>query len=115
MGFAVVALTACEADPVGRRCDLGPKPPANDIVIATGSLDCATRLCLAVPGDDAMCTDTCATDDDCPMSPGSPCTTGFTCAPVLRTGEWSCTPLCVCKDALDPSTAGYCALVAPNT
>ena len=109
-----VLASGCAADPVGRRCDLGTKPGPNDILIATDSLDCASRLCLGVPDQAPMCSDTCATDDDCPMSPGSPCASGFTCAPVLRTGEWSCTPLCVCRDAVDPGTAAYCAEVSPN-
>jgi hypothetical protein len=103
------ALAACAADPVGRRCDVGGHAGPDDILIATDSLDCASRLCLGVPDSEPMCTDTCATDDDCPRSPGSPCASGFTCAPVLRTGEWTCTPLCVCKDALDPGIASYCA------
>ena len=104
----LLLLTACAAEPVGRRCDLGAPPSKDDIVIAGGSLDCVSRLCLGVPGAPPMCTNTCATDDDCPMEPSSPCHGGFTCAPAVRVGTFACAPMCVCKDTLDPGTAQYC-------
>jgi hypothetical protein len=116
--IALGAAAACQHDPVGVRCDLGTAIRTDDVSLASNSLDCTSRLCLAAGrpggGDDGadvrtgMCTDACASDDDCPRDPRSPCTSGFACAPVMRTTTFACTPMCVCRDQLDPDTVEYC-------
>lgn len=108
IALMLLALAACAPDPVGRRCDVGPAPRPDDIVIATDSLDCLSRLCLGTPGAPPMCSAACATDDDCPAEPSSPCHAGFTCAPAVDTGPFRCQRMCVCKDAVDPVVAQVC-------
>jgi hypothetical protein len=45
---ALAALAPGYTDsPVGRKCDLGEQTPqANEVVVASQSLDCVSRTCL---------------------------------------------------------------------
>lgn len=111
---AVVFLVgACSDNPVGRKCDLGQTPGANEVVVGSPSLDCPTRTCLKIPvagdkelpddfeplaPDIGMCTATCESDDDCDQVPESPCATGFTCGIALTVGPFCCRKYCICKD-----------------
>src|SRR5512140_2764409 len=117
------AVAGCAPEPVGRRCDLGTAVPADQVTLASSSLDCVSRLCLVTPSPDQQtgdparqigrCTHACATDDDCPRDPTSTCEVGFACAPAVAVGAFACDSLCVCRDALDPTTIAYCATRAP--
>ena len=115
VALALVLVSACAGDPVGRECDLGTTPPnPGEIVVASPSLDCVTRTCLGVPvtnpsppkgfmtlpATTGLCTAECSTSDDCDRVPESPCISGFTCAiPTgLTAGPYCCKKLCVCKD-----------------
>src|SRR6185503_8218556 len=43
-------VAACTSNPVGRVCDLGSgTTELSEVVIASPSLDCVSRTCLAVP------------------------------------------------------------------
>jgi hypothetical protein len=124
-GF-VACLVACAGEPVGRLCDLGAIPADNEIVVASGSLDCVSRTCLRMPltqalpagaefptGATGLCTAECNSDDDCEGSPDSPCTGGFACAVAVDVGPFCCKKFCMCRDygvppqplACDPSQA----------
>lgn len=109
----LLVVAACAPEPVGRRCDVGPAPHPGDIVIASDSLDCLSRLCLGTPGASPMCSATCATDDDCVAEANTPCHAGFACAPAVTTGPFACATMCVCRDAIDPGTAQICARQPP--
>ncbi len=120
----LLVLAGCDPDPVGRRCDLGAPVEPAEVVLASGSLDCTSRLCLHAGEDDGvaaatstgMCTAACATDDDCLADSTTPCEGGFACAPVTSVGPFGCEPVCVCRDDLDAAldVAETCALLAEN-
>lgn len=104
--------TACTDSPVGRRCDLGEQTPqANEVVVASQSLDCVSRTCLRYPpqrelppgsvplaANLGLCTAACSTSDDCDRVPESPCITGFTCGIAVSAGPFCCQKFCICKD-----------------
>jgi hypothetical protein len=84
---------------VGRVCDPGTAPAPNEIILASPSLDCDARLCLAFgSAPPAMCSATCFDATDCQEAPESACTAGFTCAPVVSVGPFACQNVCVCAD-----------------
>jgi hypothetical protein len=111
--MSIAALsTGCADNPVGRLCDLGAATPqANEVVVASPSLDCVSRTCLRVPptrvpppgsipptGNSGLCTAECSSDDDCDRVPESPCVTGFTCGVAVTVGPFCCRKFCICKD-----------------
>jgi hypothetical protein len=107
----LLALTACDPEPVGLRCDLGQPAREGETVIASGSLDCTSRLCLRPAGSTTtggdtigMCTDACVSDDDCVGDPTTPCSGGFTCAVPTAVGPFGCQTMCVCRDDLISDT-----------
>ena len=114
--LSLAGLLACGAAPVGQKCDLGATSAADTVVIASGSVDCSSRLCLGTLAGAAaasgrslgLCTATCEADADCEAAEGSPCTAGFACAPVTAVGEHACERLCVCRDAIDPGAIASC-------
>lgn len=109
---SIAGVAGCTDHPVGRICDLGSAPPgAEDVVVASPSLDCVSRTCLRVPlsrelppgssfpsGNNGLCTDTCNADTDCDRVPESPCITGFTCGIAVTAGPFCCQKFCICKD-----------------
>ncbi len=104
---SVVAAAGCDPEPVGLRCDLGGSAPPGETVIASGSLDCTSRICLrpalsTTAGADTigMCTDSCTSDEDCVGDPSTPCTGGFACAVPTAVGPFGCESMCVCRDDL---------------
>ncbi|HEY4242629.1 MAG TPA: hypothetical protein VGM88_22585 [Kofleriaceae bacterium] len=108
----LLLVAACGGDPVGRICDLGTAAPEpSEVVVASPSLDCVSRTCLRVPlsrelppgstypeGTNGLCTAECSSDGDCERTPGSPCTTGFTCGIAVTVGPFCCKKFCICKD-----------------
>jgi len=109
----LLALTACTATPVGRKCDLGGSQPADtEVVVASPSLDCVSRTCLRYPANPGktlpegaeynpavgLCTAECESDDDCERVPESPCVSGFTCGIAVSVGPFCCRKFCICKD-----------------
>jgi len=110
VSFAFVA--ACTSNPVGRLCDLGSgATELSEVVIASPSLDCVSRTCLAVPlgnslpmgamyppPGNGLCTANCSQDSDCDRVPESPCVTGFTCGVAVTVGPFCCEKFCICKD-----------------
>jgi hypothetical protein len=120
----VVALAACNGNPVGRLCDLGTNmPDPSEVVVASPSLDCVTRECLKVPltnptppkgsmyptGTNGLCTATCESNDDCNRVPESPCISGFTCGVAVTVGPFCCKKLCICKDYIQIPETGHLA------
>jgi hypothetical protein len=112
-----MGTTGCEDHPVGRICDLGAATPqADEVVVASPSLDCVSRTCLHVPlgrelppgsayptGPTGLCTAECTVDSDCDRVPESPCITGFTCGIpppgiTVQTSPFCCRKFCICKD-----------------
>ncbi len=116
------AAGACEDNVVGRLCDLGQVPGDKEVVVASPSLDCVSRLCLRVPlekilpegstypvGRQGLCTAECSSDDDCDRVPESPCKSGFTCGIALTVGPFCCKKFCICKDYfVVPTTREHC-------
>jgi len=107
----VVACAACGGGDdgggstpiVGDPCDLGAS--STEIVVDQPASDCSTKICMHIRSNQPdMCTARCATDDDCVAAAGTPCTTTFTCAPVLSIGAFGCQKLCVCSDRV-PQTS----------
>ena len=111
--LSIAALSVgCTDNPVGRICDLGTATPqANQVIVASPSLDCVSRTCLRVPpsrtlptgsvppGDNSgLCTAECSADADCDRVPESPCVTGFTCGVAVTAGPFCCKKFCICKD-----------------
>jgi len=110
VGLAFVA--ACTSNPVGRLCDLGSgATQSSEITVASPSLDCVSRTCLAVPlqtslpmgsvyppPGNGLCTANCTADSDCDRVPESPCVTGFTCGVAVTVGPFCCEKFCICKD-----------------
>lgn len=106
------ASSGCSENPVGRICDLGTEMPgAEEVVVASPSLDCVTRTCLRVPksrelppgssypsGNNGLCTAECSSDSDCDRVPESPCITGFTCGIAVTVGPFCCRNFCICRD-----------------
>ncbi len=113
----------CTSNPVGRICDLGTTSPgAEEVVVASPSLDCVSRTCLKVPltralpmgsvypgGNNGLCTAECVADDDCDRVPESPCTTGFTCGIAVTVGPFCCRNFCICKDYIVVPDSGKLA------
>ena len=115
---SLASLAGCTESPVGRKCDLGVQTPsANEVVVASQSLDCVSRTCLRVgegagyppkrelpPGsvplapNVGLCTAECNSAEDCDRVPESPCTLGFTCAIAVTAGPHCCLKFCICKD-----------------
>jgi hypothetical protein len=113
---AVAALAGlgagCTANPVGRKCDLGEQTPqANEVVVASQSLDCVSRTCLRYPptrelppgsapleANIGLCTAECSSSSDCERVPESPCVLGFTCGIAVSAGPYCCRKFCICKD-----------------
>jgi hypothetical protein len=105
-------MAACGGEPVGRECDLGDQTPAaQEVVVASPSLDCITHTCLRVPlgrelppgsqfplGNSGLCTAECESEDDCERVPDSPCVGGFACGVAVTVGPFCCKKFCVCKD-----------------
>jgi len=90
---------------VGRVCDPGTVQP-NETVVASPSLDCDSRLCMAIAfSTPPMCTATCVDASDCSESVESACPSGFACAPVVSVGPFACQNLCVCNDRV-PAVTG---------
>jgi len=123
---AFSAAAGCSENPVGRICDLGSQPPgADDVVVASPSLDCVTRTCLRVlksrelppgsqypSGNNGLCTAECSADSDCDRVPESPCITGFTCGVAITAGPFCCRNFCICKDYIVIPESGH--LSAPQ-
>lgn len=114
-GVALAAIaflsTACEENPVGRKCFIGlDAGTPNQAIVASPALECQSRTCLRVPQErgqlpedseySSLCTAECDSDEDCDRVPESPCQTGFTCAVPVVVGPFCCRKLCVCKDYL---------------
>jgi hypothetical protein len=111
LAISVVAL-ACTDSPVGRKCDLGEQTPqANEVVVASQSLDCVSRTCLRYPptrelppgrapleANIGLCTAECNSSADCDRVPESPCVLGFTCGIAVSAGPYCCRKFCICKD-----------------
>jgi hypothetical protein len=105
-------VAACSSNPVGRLCDLGSgATEISEVIIASPSLDCVSRTCLAVPlqgslppgsmyppTGEGLCTANCSQDSDCDRVPESPCVTGFTCGVAVTVGPFCCEKFCICKD-----------------
>ncbi|MCR9164558.1 MAG: hypothetical protein ACE37F_07115 [Nannocystaceae bacterium] len=50
----------------------------------------------------SMCSATCESDAECSQfADGTRCETGFSCAPLMRLGDFCCEKVCVCNDALE--------------
>ena len=58
---------------------------------------CATRICLVYKGSDAFCTETCASDNDCPGS--------ATCLPIIGDSDQASEP-CAPTEGYTPEC--YC-------
>lgn len=115
--------SGCSDNPVGRICDLGTATPqANEVVVASPSLDCVSRTCLRVPqsrelppgsvppgGNSGLCTAECSSDADCDRVPESPCITGFTCGIAVTVGPFCCRNFCICKDYIVIPESGQLA------
>ena len=113
---SIVVLAAlasgCTNNPVGRKCDLGEQTPqANQVVVASQSLDCVSRTCLRYPPtrelppgsiplapNIGLCTAECNSSDECERVPESPCVLGFTCGIATTAGPYCCRKFCICKD-----------------
>ena len=110
---ALAALVSgCTNSPVGRKCDLGEQTPqANQVVVASQSLDCVSRTCLRYPptrelppgsvplaANIGLCTAECTSSDECERVPESPCVLGFTCGIATTAGPYCCRKFCICKD-----------------
>jgi len=105
-------VAGCTDSPVGRKCDLGEQTPqANEVVVASQSLDCVSRTCLRYPptrelppgsapleANIGLCTAECNSSDDCDRVPESPCVLGFTCGIAVSAGPYCCRKFCICKD-----------------
>src|SRR5689334_8210869 len=75
----IAVVAGCTDSPVGRKCDLGEQTPqANEVVVASQSLDCVSRTCLRYPptrelppgsapleANIGLCTAECNSSDDC--------------------------------------------------
>ncbi|HEY4180273.1 MAG TPA: hypothetical protein VGM90_25700 [Kofleriaceae bacterium] len=123
----VLLVSACQADPVGRLCDLGSAAPGpNELTIATPSLDCVSRTCLRTPverelppgsvpptGNTGLCTAACGSDDDCEGVTETPCRTGFVCQIATTVGPFACEKLCVCRDYVNTPRPDDAACPAP--
>ena len=121
--LVLLMMVGCTSNPVGRICDIGTATPgAEEVVVASPSLDCVSRTCLRVPltrelpagstypsGNNGLCTAECATDDDCDRVPESPCITGFTCGIAVTVGPFCCRKFCICKDYIVVPDAGELA------
>ena len=110
-GSGLPADAGHDAAPIGRLCDLGTATSPDETVVASPSLDCATRVCVQVPlgrelpagssyppSGNGLCSAQCETEADCERVPDSPCTTGFACGVVITVGPFCCQTFCVCKD-----------------
>jgi hypothetical protein len=118
--FIAVLVAGCTDNPVGRICDLGAQTPeANEVVLASPSLDCVSRTCLRVPltrdlpagssfpsGNNGLCTAECSSDSDCDRVPESPCRLGFTCGVPVTVGPFCCRKFCICKDYVQIPDSG---------
>jgi hypothetical protein len=123
---ALLFASACNAEPVGRICDLGLEPLAGQSVVASPSLDCTSRTCLKVPktnpnpppesrypeGSQGLCTAECGGDGDCDRVPESPCVSGFTCGIAVTVGPFCCRKFCICKDYIVLPASGELATPA---
>lgn len=99
----------CSDNPVGRECFLGADPPEpdNQNIVAAPALECQSRTCLHIAGQNPdMCTASCDSDDDCDKVDESPCTQGFACVIPVTVGAFCCKKLCVCKDYLEIPPGG---------
>jgi hypothetical protein len=121
--LVLLMMVGCTSNPVGRICDIGTATPgAEEVVVASPSLDCVSRTCLRVPltrelpagstypsGNNGLCTAECSADDDCDRVPESPCITGFTCGIAVTVGPFCCRKFCICKDYIVVPDAGELA------
>jgi hypothetical protein len=127
LAFAIVALglvsSGCEDKHIGRVCDLdtqdaGTSSTGTSSTINSQAVECPSRICLLPAGDKTtntgpLCTSGCSSDDDCSdgettSDPQShQCKSGFTCMVATTVGGLCCERLCVCKDFVDTSVAGY--------
>lgn len=101
-GVATALGLACGGEPVGRICFIGADAStASENVVASPALECQSRTCLQIQGEEqALCTAECSSDDDCEKVPESPCQSGFTCIVPVVVGPFCCKKMCVCKDYL---------------
>jgi len=123
LATGTTGATGCSENPVGRICDLGASAPgADQVVVASPSLDCVSRTCLRVPlgrelppgsafpsGTNGLCTAECSADDDCDRVPESPCITGFTCGipDGIAVSDFCCRKFCICKDYIVVPESGH--------
>jgi hypothetical protein len=127
LAVALVGLVSigCEDKHIGRVCSLatadgGAAMGQESATVNTQAVECPSRICLLpadsktpTPNTTSLCTATCSSDDDCSdgettSNSSSPqCKTGFTCMVATTVGDLCCERLCVCKDFVDTTVAGY--------
>ena len=101
--------------PVGRPCDLGAAAVGGAsgqiVIISSGAVECPSGLCLGPTGSNAqgtgaLCTERCASDEDCENNEAGPkgdpndsrCEGGFACMWPTTVGPYQCQRFCVCRD-----------------
>lgn len=101
LSAALLAIACSDDGLVGQRCRIGGDAGnPEEVIVASPSLDCATRTCLHTPGGQDLCTADCSSDDDCDQVEGTPCASGFACGVPVVVGPFACRRMCMCKDDL---------------
>lgn len=88
---------ACESD-----ADCASMSGVDDFLCDDGRCVVAQDTVL----ERSMCSATCEADSECAdFADGTRCQTGFTCAPLMRLGDFCCEKVCVCRDGLNVAEA----------
>lgn len=125
LAIALVGLVlgGCEDKHIGRVCsldtaDAGTTSTGTVATLNGQAVECPTRICISPAADKTtntgpLCTAGCSSDDDCSDGEttsdqsSAQCKSGFTCMVATTVGDFCCERLCVCKDFIDTTRAGY--------
>jgi hypothetical protein len=84
----------------GRACSTG-LPAEHPTVLASPALECPSRVCLHVEGDEAeRCTARCDDASDCIAAAETSCDGEHVCVAPMDDGPFACETVCVCAEAV---------------